>query len=225
MLSLLSILFNQKEKLNNMNLQDVANIAKTMNLNVTDKDSFVAVDNGRALVEFMLDATTTEDQADAAGSYAVDKTIRDGYRFLDLIFVDNTTTEDDIKAVLDKHLIHEATIDLDKLDVDELLGILRIKVQDPTRIAIDADKYAWHQILQLIDPLESRLNATVDVWYNSGSDRVNYSITKLNAAGPAKELMGKLVTELVQTNHLKKISEEFLKDHPGDWVINSSTGQ
>jgi len=50
-----------------MNLQDVANIAKTMNLTVTDKDSFMTVDNGRALVEFMLDATTTEDQADAAG--------------------------------------------------------------------------------------------------------------------------------------------------------------
>jgi len=155
----------------------------------------------------------------------VDKTIRDGYRFLDLIFVDNTTTGDDIKAILDKHLIHEATIDLNKLDVDELLEILRIKVQEPTHISIDADKYAWHQILRLIDPLESRLNATVDVWYNSGSDHVDYSITKLNAAGPAKELIGKLVTKLVQTNHLKKISEEFLKDHPGDLVISTAIEQ
>ena len=34
-------------------------------------------------------------------------------------------TFDDIKAILDKHLIHEATIDLNKLDVDEAENISR----------------------------------------------------------------------------------------------------
>lgn len=205
-----------------MNLQEVASIAKSMNLKVTGNEFYKLIDNGHAFVVIQMDTedTYSEEQSEKVISAASKKIMEHDFRYLDLMGVDEDTTEQDIKTFLDEHLIHEPEIDLNQLDPADLLTSLGIKITEPYLVRDMEGNRTWYQYIHLVDTKQGRLNVRAIISYATNTDSIQYRVVKMNTAGPAQKVVDKMIDLVIRADRFcKKIKEEFLKDHSIDLVI------
>lgn len=212
-----------------MNLQEVTDIAKSMNLKVTGNDFYKIVDNGRAFVLFQMDTedTYSDEKADKAVSAASKKIQEHDFRYLNLMGVDEDTTEQDIKTFLDKHLIHEPEVDLNQLDPTDLLTSIETKITEPYLVRDLKGNRTWYQYVHLVDTWQGRLNVRAIVSYTANADSIEYRTVKMNTVGPAQDVVDKMIDLLIRSHRsFKNITKEFLKDHSKtDLIISSDIEQ
>ena len=212
-----------------MNLQEVADIAKSMNLKVTGNEFYKLIDNGHAFVVIQMDTedTYSEEQSEKAISAASKKIMEHDFRYLNLMGVDEDTTEQDIKTFLDKHLIHEPEIDLNQLDPTDLLTSIETKITKPYLVRDLKGNRTWYQYVHLVDTWQGRLNVRAIVSYTANADSIEYRTVKMNTVGPAQDVVDKMIDLLIRSHRsFKNITEEFLKDHSKtDLVISSDIEQ